>query len=82
METHDPNLAPGAFGNVDTRDTHPVPGEEEQPYPPIELPSDAIYDGAVPHLPPEQSGVGGILEGDVTKTSDGYQINPPERDDE
>ncbi len=81
MDPLNANLPPGTFGDVDTRDTHPVPGEEPQPYPPIQLPSDAKYDGATTMMPPEQPGVGGTIEGDVTKRSDGYEVDPPERHD-
>ncbi len=79
MDTRDPDLGPGAFGDVDTRGTHPTPGDEKDPYPPIEAPGEAIYEGAAPVLPPELSGAGGNLEGDVRRESDGHQISPPER---
>ncbi len=79
MSIHDPTMVPGAFGDIDGRDTHPVPGEEPAVFPPIEPPSEAIFDGAATTLPLTGGGVGGSLEGDVTVQSDGYQTAPPER---
>ncbi len=80
MDSRDMNLPAGSFGDVDARDTHPTPGDEKQPYPPIEAPSDAIYGGATPTMPANQTGAGGNIEGDVRRRSDGYEINPPEGD--
>jgi hypothetical protein len=80
MDPVNDKLPPGEFGDVDTRGTHPAPGDEKETYPPIEPPSEAIYGGAAPMLPPEQHGAGGTIEGDVRRKSDGQQVDAPERE--
>ncbi|MBA3533452.1 MAG: hypothetical protein H0T73_16160 [Ardenticatenales bacterium] len=79
MDTHDPRFLPGEFGNVDNRDTHPVPGKQKQPYPPPALPSQAFFEGKSAGPTAIQTGVGGSPPGDVGSKADGYELNPPER---
>jgi hypothetical protein len=80
MDTRDPNISmpPGSFGDVDTRDTHAVPGQEKQPYPPPpEL--GGITSGEVPVLTPYPgAGTGGQVPGDVRRDSDAFQVNAPD----
>lgn len=79
MSDLDPTFPPGEVGPVDTRDTHPVPGEDKHPYPPVELPSHAIEEGAAPSTPAQRSGAGGTIPGDPRTPVDGYEVNPPVR---
>jgi hypothetical protein len=80
MDTRDPNISmpPGSFGDVDTRDTHAIPGKEKQPYPPPpEL--GGITSGEVPVLTGQShGGAGGTIPGDVRRESDGFQVSAPD----
>ena len=72
------DLPPGSFGDVDTRDTHPVPGQEKRPPMPVDL-GQGLYEGATPELGKGiEAGVGGGLPGDLRRQSDGYQLSSPD----
>lgn len=72
------DLPPGAFGDVDMRDTHPIPGQEKRPPMPVDI-GQGLYEGATPELGKGiEAGVGGGLPGDVRSQSDGYNVNAPD----